>query len=67
MYKMHPALFLKLGCDRSGIRGMLTEGRNVDRNGQTLTYLPYFDSYLNFSYSFLIYFRLTLIILTFYF
>jgi hypothetical protein len=21
MYEMHPALFLKTGCDRSGIRG----------------------------------------------
>jgi hypothetical protein len=37
MYEMHPALSLKTGCDRSGIRGMLTVGRNLDRNGQTLT------------------------------
>jgi hypothetical protein len=37
---------LKAGCDRSGIRGneMLTVGRNVDRNGQTLTYLSYSES-----------------------
>jgi hypothetical protein len=35
----------KPGCDRSGIRGMLTAGRNLDRNGQTLTYLPYYDSF----------------------
>jgi hypothetical protein len=33
IYQMHPALFLKSGCDRSGIRGMLTVGRNLDRNG----------------------------------
>jgi hypothetical protein len=33
MYEMHPALSLKSGCDRSGIRGMLTVGRNLDRNG----------------------------------
>jgi hypothetical protein len=33
MYEMHLALFLKAGCDRSGIRGMLTVGRNLDRNG----------------------------------
>jgi hypothetical protein len=34
MYEMHPTLSLKTGCDRSGIRGMLTVGRNLDRNGQ---------------------------------
>ena len=45
---MHPALFLKTGCDRSGIRGMLTVGRNLDRNGQTLTYLPYSDSFYTY-------------------
>jgi hypothetical protein len=45
MYEMHPALSLKSGCDRSGIRGMLTVGRNLDRNGQTLTYLAYSDSF----------------------
>ena len=39
----------KSGCDRSGIRGMLTVGRNLDRNGQTLTYLPYSDPFLNLS------------------
>ena len=45
---------------------MLTVGRNLDRTGQPiLTYLFYSDSFLNFSYSFLIYFRFTLIILTF--
>jgi hypothetical protein len=27
---------LKPGCDRSGIRGMLTVGRNLDRTGQPL-------------------------------
>jgi hypothetical protein len=35
-----PGFALKSGCDRSGIRGMLTIGRNLDRNGQPLpTYL----------------------------
>jgi hypothetical protein len=48
MYEMHPTLPLKTGCDRSGIRGMLTVGRNLDRNGQTLTYLPYSDSYYTY-------------------
>jgi hypothetical protein len=42
-------LFIKTGCDRSGIRGMLTIGRNLDRNGQTLIYLPYSNSFLNLS------------------
>jgi hypothetical protein len=38
---------LKPGCDRSGIRGMLTVGRNLDRTGQPiLTYLCYSDSFL---------------------
>ena len=41
---------LKSGCDRSGIRGMLTVGRNLDRIGQPLsTYLCYSDSFLNLS------------------
>jgi hypothetical protein len=41
---------LKPGCDRSGIRAMLTVGRNLDRTGQPLfTYLCYSDSFLNFS------------------
>jgi hypothetical protein len=44
-YETHPALSFKSGCDRSDIRGMLTVGRNLDRNGQTLTYLPYSDSF----------------------
>jgi hypothetical protein len=48
MYEMHPALSLKTGCDRSGIRGMLTIGRNLDRNGQTLTYKPYSDSFYTY-------------------
>jgi hypothetical protein len=43
---------LKPGCDRSGIRGMLTVGRNLDRTGQPLsTFLCYSDSFLNFSFS----------------
>jgi hypothetical protein len=37
---------LKPGGDRSGIRGMLTVGRNLDRTGQPLsTYLCYSDSF----------------------
>jgi hypothetical protein len=37
---------LKPGCDRSGIRGILTVGRNLDRTGQPLsTYLGYSDSF----------------------
>ena len=37
---------LKPGCDRSGIRGMLTVGRNLDRTGQPLpTFLCYSDSF----------------------
>jgi hypothetical protein len=39
---------LKPGCDRSGIRGMLTIGRNLNRNGQTLTYLSYFDCFYTY-------------------
>jgi hypothetical protein len=57
----------KPGCDRSGIRAMLTIRWNLDRTGQPLsTYLCYSNSFLNFSLSFLIYFRFTLIILTFF-
>jgi hypothetical protein len=48
MYEMHLALSLKSGCDRSGIRGMLTVGQNLDRNGQTLTYLPYSDLFYTY-------------------
>jgi hypothetical protein len=37
---------LKPECDRSGIRGMLTVGRNLYRTGQPLfTYLCYSDSF----------------------
>jgi hypothetical protein len=37
---------LKPECDRSGIRGMLTVGRNLDRTGQPLsTYLCYSDPF----------------------
>jgi hypothetical protein len=68
MYEMHPALFLKTGCDRSGIRGMLTVGRNLDRNGQNhylLTLLWFFSKlilifsrllplYCDYSYLFLL-------------
>jgi hypothetical protein len=47
-YEMHPDLLFKSGCDRSGIRGMLIVGRNLDRNGQTLTYIPYYDSFYTY-------------------
>jgi hypothetical protein len=66
IYEMYPALSLKSGCNRSGIRAMFTVGRNLDKTGQPAsTYLCYSDSFLNSSWSFLIYFRFTLIILTF--
>jgi hypothetical protein len=48
---------LKPGCDRSGIRAMLTVGRDLDRNEQTLTYLSYshlFPLDSNYSYLFLL-------------
>jgi hypothetical protein len=50
---------LKPGCDTSGIRGMLTVGRNLVRTGQQLsTYLCYSDLsklILIFSHLFLLY------------
>jgi hypothetical protein len=46
-YETHPGLPLKSGCDRSGIIGMLTVGRNLDRTRQN-PYLPYSDSYYTF-------------------
>jgi hypothetical protein len=49
---------LKPGCDRSGIRGMLTVGRNLDRIGQPiLTYLTLILSklFLIFSHLFPLY------------
>jgi hypothetical protein len=36
---------LKPGVTEVVLEEMLTVGRNLDRNGQTLTYLPYFDSF----------------------
>jgi hypothetical protein len=33
-YETHLALSLKFGCDRSGIKAMLTVGQNLDRSGQ---------------------------------
>jgi hypothetical protein len=51
---------LKPGCDRSGIRGMLTIGRNLDTSGQPiLTYLCYLilsKLFLIFSHLFPLYF-----------
>jgi hypothetical protein len=35
-----PGFALKSGCDRNGIKAMLTVGRNFDRPDQTITYLP---------------------------
>jgi hypothetical protein len=54
----------KPGCDRSGIRGMLTVGRNLDRTGQPLpTYLTLILLY--FSWSCLTFYCSTLINITF--
>jgi hypothetical protein len=52
MYEMHPTLSFKTGCYRSGIRGMLTVGRNLDRNGQNhyLLTLLWFFLYLSWSF-----------------
>jgi hypothetical protein len=55
---------LKPGCDRSGIKGMLTVRRNLDRTGQPLsTYLTLILLY--FSWSCLTFYCSTLINLTF--
>jgi hypothetical protein len=49
MYEMHPALFLKVrGVTEVISEKMLTVGRNLDRNGQILTYLPYSDSFYTY-------------------
>jgi hypothetical protein len=40
---------LKPGVTEVVSEEMLTVGRNLDRDGQTITYLPYSDSFLNFS------------------
>jgi hypothetical protein len=45
MYEMHPTCPLKPGCERVVSEQMLTVGRNLDRNGQTLTYLSYSESF----------------------
>jgi hypothetical protein len=52
-YETHPGLALKSGCDRSGIRRMLTVARNLDRTGQNPTYLSLLWFFLYFSWSFL--------------
>jgi hypothetical protein len=45
IYEMHLALFLKVpGVTEVVSEEMLTVGRNLDRNGLTLTYLSYSDS-----------------------
>jgi hypothetical protein len=57
---------LKSGCDRSGIRGMLTVGRNLDRTGQPWpTYLTLIHSMLILSWSCFTFYCSTLINLTF--
>jgi hypothetical protein len=46
MYETHPDLSLKApGVTEVVSEEMLTVGRNLDRNGQTLTYLSYSDSF----------------------
>jgi hypothetical protein len=60
-----PTLSLKSRYDRSGIRGMLTVGQNLDRNGQNPYLLTLLWFFLYLSWSSLIYFRFTLIFLTF--
>jgi hypothetical protein len=64
-YEMHPTLSLKSGCDRSGIRGMLTVGRNLDRNGQNPYQLILFWFFLYLSWSCLTFCCYTLITLIF--
>jgi hypothetical protein len=51
MYETHPALSVKTGCDISGIRGRLTVGRNLDRNGHNhyLRTLLWFFLYISWS------------------
>jgi hypothetical protein len=39
---------LNLGVTKVVSEEILTVGRNLDRNGQTLTYLPYFDSFYTY-------------------
>jgi hypothetical protein len=39
---------LKPGVTEVVSEEMLTVGRNLDRNGQTLTYLPHFDSFYTY-------------------
>ena len=48
MYEMHPACSLKPGVTEVVSEEMLTVGRNLDRNGQTLTYLPSSDSFYTY-------------------
>jgi hypothetical protein len=48
MYEMHLALFLKTGCAEVVSKEMLTVGRDLDRNGQTLTYLSYSESFYTY-------------------
>jgi hypothetical protein len=44
MYEMHRICLLKPGVTEVVSEEMLTVGRNLDRNGQTLTYLSYSES-----------------------
>jgi hypothetical protein len=56
---------LKPGCDRSGIRGMLTVGRNLDRNEQNPYLLTLLWFFLYLSWSCFTFYCSTLINLTF--
>jgi hypothetical protein len=56
---------LKPGCDRSGIRGMFTVGRNLDRNGHNHYLLILLWFFLYLSWSCLIFYCSTLINHTF--
>ena len=55
----------KSGCDRSGIKGMLTIGRNLDRNGHNHYLLTLLWFFLYLSWSCLTFYCSTLINLTF--
>jgi hypothetical protein len=56
---------LKPGCDRSGIRGMLTVRRNLDRNGHNHYLLTLLWFFLYFPWSCLTFYCSTMINLTF--
>jgi hypothetical protein len=47
-YEIHPALSLKSGCDRSGIRGNVEDETKIELDKKTLTYLTYSDSFYTY-------------------